>query len=508
MSLLGSIIRGSFWLRNKVDITIRSAKQQQLSVLNKLLIKAENTEFGQYYSFDKITDDEDVYEAFKKYVPIFDYDSINEKWWKKLKSGKQNITWHEHIQYFALSSGTSGSASKRIPVSLEMIKAVQRVGYHNVMALENFGLSNEIFSKSTLLIGGSTNLTYNNSFYEGDISGINSKHLPYWLRMRYAPGQKIASQKSWTRKINLIVKNAKKWDISVIVGVPSWVQIIFEKIIKEYKVKTIHDIWPNLELYIHSGVSIEPYRASFQKLTNKKLVFAETYVASEGSFGFQVSPERNWMRFYLLGGVFFEFVEFNETNFDESGNIKAHAKAHAIWQLQNEKDYAVLISTCAGAWRYLIGDVVRIKDADNGEFIITGRTKHFLSIVGEHLSEDNMNQAIKEICADFNMQIKEFCVCGEPYDSMFAHRWYIGTNDKIDITLFTNRLDKILCTLNDDYAVERLSALKEIFVEFVTPDLFYTFLKKEKKEGAQIKFPRVLKGSLQDKWKSHLGDKL
>jgi len=506
-SVIGKILKGGFWLRKKVNIKFRTPKQQQLTELKILLAKAQNTYFGKKFDFRSILSADDSYIAFQKNVPIYDYDSIFEQFWHRTLKGEADICWPEKVKYFALSSGTSGSASKRIPVTGDMIKAVQRVGYNNILAFENFNLNEEeVFGKTTLLIGGSTNLTKKENYFEGDVSGINSAHLPYWLKLRYAPGEDIAAEKDWNLKVEMIVENAPKWDIATIVGVPSWVQLILEKIIEKYNVSDIHKIWPNLQLYIHSGVNIEPYRIALQQLFGKNVSFIETYIASEGSFAYQPRPENNWMKFYLLGGIFYEFIPFDEENFDENGDVKPNAKTLPIYETQNEIDYAMLISTCSGAWRYLIGDVIRFKNAEENEFIITGRTKQFLSIVGEHLSIDNLNQAIKTAIEFCKINIKEFTVFAEKDDKTFAHRWFVACDEFCDKHALLQCIDNELKKLNDDYAVERESALKNLSLEVLPTSVFHQFLTKQGKSGAQIKFPRVLKGKIMEDWKKFIAE--
>jgi hypothetical protein len=283
------------------------------------------------------------------------------------------------------------------------------------------------------------------------------------------------------------------------------VQIVLERIIAYHKVDNIHDIWPNLSVYIHGGVAFEPYRANFKKLLGKPITFIETYMASEGSFGFQARPNKPGIKLVLNNGIFFEFVPFNEENFDENGNPKPNPKTYLIHEVDQTTEYAVMISTCSGAWRYIIGDVVRFTDAPEYEIVIVGRTKQFLSLCGEHLSVDNMNKAIDTVQRKLGVTIREFVVAGFSYNGMFAHRWYIGCDDDCaDKNEIRKVLDETLCEINDDYAVERTSALKEVFVEVLPNDVFYDYMRHQGKEGAMNKFPRVMKGKTLDDWESFL----
>jgi hypothetical protein len=293
--------------------------------------------------------------------------------------------------------------------------------------------------------------------------------------------------------------------VGIVCGVPAWVQIVFEEIIKYHKVKHIHEIWPNLYVYIHGGVSFEPYRESFKKLLGKPITYIETYMASEGSFGFQARPGVPGIKLVLNNGIFYEFEPFNSENFDEDGNIREGAKSFLIDEIDEETDYAVMISTCAGLWRYIIGDVVRFSNAKEGEIIIVGRTKQFLSLCGEHMSVDNMNKAVDTVAKQLGITIREFTVAGFKYNNLFAHRWYIGCDDECtNAAEIREVIDQTLSEINDDYAVERTSALKEVFVEVLPNRVFYEYLKSKGKEGAMNKFPRVVKGEQLEEWESWL----
>ncbi len=260
-----------------------------------------------------------------------------------------------------------------------------------------------------------------------------------------------------------MVRKAPSWDIGVIVGVPAWVQILLERIISEYKLNTIHDLWPNLTVYVHSGVSFAPYVKSFEKLFGKPMIYSESYLASEGYIAYQNSLHSRTMELIVDNGIYYEFVPFNENNFNEEGNLKDDPETLMLCEVSNNVEYALLLSTNAGAWRYLIGDTIKFTDKDKCEIIITGRTKHYLSLCGEHLSQDNMNRAIEMLQDEFNIEVREFTVAGISHGSLFAHRWYLGTDDNIDPDLAIQKIDEYLMQLNDDYMVERTEAIRELF---------------------------------------------
>jgi hypothetical protein len=277
-----------------------------------------------------------------------------------------------------------------------------------------------------------------------------------------------------------------------------------EKIIRYYNVKNIHEIWPNLKVYVHGGVSLDPYRKGFEKLLGRPIYYIETYLASEGFVAFQAYPNRRSMRLVLNNGIFYEFVPFEEANFDVNGEVKSDAQTFLIDEVELGKEYAILLSTCSGAWRYLIGDVIKFTSLEESEIVITGRTKHYLSLCGEHLSVDNMNKAIELVANDYNITIPEFTVAGIPHDSLFAHHWFIGTDSAVDAKELKEKIDLHLKELNDDYAVERSAALKEVIVDVLPVKRFYEYLDSKGKSGGQNKFPRVIKNAQLEDWKAFL----
>jgi hypothetical protein len=280
---------------------------------------------------------------------------------------------------------------------------------------------------------------------------------------------------------------------------------MFERIIDHYKVETIHDIWPNLRIFVHGGVSITPYKKSFEKLTASPLIYLDTYLASEGFIAYQDKITHNGsMKLITDVGIFYEFIPFTENNFDADGNMKQNPETLLLDSIELGKEYALLLTTCSGAWRYLIGDTIKFTDIVEMRIIITGRTKHFLNLCGEHLSIDNMNRACLETANELGVIVNEFTVIGIPHAGLFAHKWYIGTDKEVDPENFKRRLDEHLSSLNDDYRVERSAALKDIFVELLPIEYFFEFLKIIRKFGSSHKFPRVLKGKILDEWHEFL----
>jgi len=507
MAILGSILKKAITLRGKIPPSRKTAYKKQLNTLRSLMKKAEFTAFGEHYQFGQKLKDINFQDSFRNDIPAHDYNSMFKNWWYRCLNGEPFVCWPNHIKYFALSSGTSEAASKHIPVTREMLKAIRKVSVRQMVSLSQVDLPKEFFQKHVLMVGGSTHLNYNGTYYAGDLSGITTGNIPVWFQFFYKPGPAISSHKDWNSKLNDIVVNASKWDIGVICGVPAWIQIIFEKIVEHYKVKTIHDIWPNLRIYVSGGVSYTPYLKSFEKLTAFPLIILDTYLASEGFMAYQTgSNTENSMKLVLDNGIFFEFIPFNNENFDGDGNMKGNPKTLLINEVENGVEYATLLSTCSGAWRYLIGDTIKFTNVEECEIIITGRTKHFLSMCGEHLSVDNMNKALVIAAQELNIEVGEYTVCGEPHEGLFAHHWYIATDNFVDKEKLKLKIDEQLKILNDDYRVERGHALKEIIIDVFPHKTFMGFMNHKGKLGSQHKFPRVMKGKMLEDWVSYLNN--
>ena len=483
-----------------------SPKSQQKRVLKKLVRKARFTEFGQTFELDKVYLSRDIENTFQKNVPIYDYNKIYNDWWKKTLDGTPDVAWPGKIQFYALSSGTSESASKYIPITKDLLRSNSINYIKQLISVFNYEEANKkSLTRGFLMLGGATDLQKGEAgWYAGDLSGILAKKRPFWFQTFYKPGGRIAAMKDWNQKLNEIVEHAREWDIGYIVGVPAWCQMCIEMIIKHYGVNNIHDIWPNFGVFVHGGVSFEPYKKSFDKLLGQPIVYIENYLSSEGFLGYKMKENAKGMSLITDNNIFFEFVPFDSENFDGEGNILPSAQPLLIDEVEEGKDYAILISTNAGSWRYLIGDTVKFVDKSNSEICITGRTKHFLSLVGEHLSVENMNHAIKEANDQFNISIPEYTVVGMPHDNLFAHKWYVATNDAVDKDQLIKFIDNTLRSINDDYATERDSALKEVFIEVLPEETFLDFLVQKGKVGSQNKFPRVMKGKMLCDWNKFL----
>lgn len=511
MPIIGSIIKRAIELRSlsvKENLKGFDGWKAQQEVLKRLLRKAQFTHFGEAYGFSEIIRSGNVVKSFQERVPVHDYNAIFRKWWYRSLNGEPYITWPGRVKYFALSSGTSEASSKYIPITSDVLRSIKRTSVRQLLSLAQYNFPPEFFEKGKgiLMLGGSTHLQYNGSYYAGDLSGITTGNIPFWFQFFYKPGRRISKERDWSVKLDEIVRKAKDWDIGVIVGVPAWLQILLEKVIERYKLNHIHEIWPNLSIYVHGGVSFSPYVKGFEKLLGKPLIYMETYLASEGFIAYQKRPQVDSMQMSLDTGLFFEFVPFNDDNFDFDGNLKQNPVALTLNQVEEGKEYALLISSNAGAWRYLIGDTIKFTSKKLNEIRITGRTKHFLSLCGEHLSVENMNRAVELMCNEMNITVKEFTVAGIKHSSMFAHKWFLGTDDDLDPEAAREIIDNNLKTLNDDYRVERIAAIKDVIVEVLPTKVFYQWMRDHGKEGAQNKFPRVLKTKQLADWEAYIAD--
>jgi hypothetical protein len=491
MTLLGGVIKKAIDINGMISREPDPYKAQQ-KVLLQLLKKARHTAFGLKYQFSRILESADPAKAFQENVPVYDYDAIYEEWWHFLLKGHQNITWPGGQQYFALSSGTT-SNKKYIPVTGDMIKAIRKSGMQQVLSLKNFDLPADFFEKQILMLGSSTSLIKQEDHQEGEISGISAANIPGWFNKFYKPGIEIASIENWDEKVRRIAQEAPGWDIGSLSGIPSWIELMLKEIISYNNLNTIHDIWPNLFVYTSGGVAFEPYRKSMEKLLARPLIYIDTYLASEGYLATQKRPETSAMGLIVNNGVFFEFVPFVEQNLDEEGRVKAGAEVLTLEQTGENREYVLLISTVSGAWRYMIGDTVIITDKKRSEIKISGRTKHYLNVVGEQLSVQKMNMAIEKLEEAFDTEIKEFTAATILQNDEYIMKWVIGTNKEIDTAQAAELIDEELSANNKNYKVARGKALKGVEIEAVPVEQFYNWSETFKKLGGQAKIPRVMK---------------
>ncbi|WP_340065639.1 GH3 family domain-containing protein [Ascidiimonas aurantiaca] len=507
MPVIGNIIKGFIEIRDYITPEKDHIKLQE-KVLEELLEKARDTAFGKHYHFETVLASDNRSKTFSKIVPGFDYDTLNRKWWHRLHDGEYDVTWPGNPDYFALSSGTTGKTSKRIPVTKDMIEVIRNAGIKQIYALANFNMPPEFFEKDILMLGSSTDLTQTEGHQEGEISGISASNIPGWFQGFYKPGIDIASIEDWDQRVLAIAKKAKEWDVGAISGIPSWIELMLKKIIEYHNVETIHDIWPNFQVYTSGGIAFGPYEKSFRALTSKPLQIIDTYLASEGFLAFQARPETDAMQLITDNGVYFEFVPFDAQYINEDGSLKEGFPSYTLAEVEPERDYILLISTVAGAWRYLIGDTIKFTDVSRAEIKITGRTKFFLNTVGSQLSVNKLNDAVKHLEDKLSIQIPEFTISAIEYDNEYYHHWFLGTSnpDNLNSEKAAAILDNYLKKVNKNYKVARSRALKGVKVNAVTLAAFYEWNAQKKKKGGQVKMEKVMKPEKFKQWKKFVSN--
>ncbi|HET8855344.1 MAG TPA: GH3 auxin-responsive promoter family protein, partial [Salinimicrobium sp.] len=361
MAIIGSIIKGLINFRDVVSSDINPVEAQH-NELKHLLKKAKHTAFGEYYNFDAILKNEDPEKAFADKVPFFNYNMINDRWWQRIHEGEDNITWPGSTPYFARSSGTTGTSTKLIPVTEDMIESIRQTGIKQVGSLANYDLPSDFFEKEIMMLGSSTHLEEKSNHKEGEISGISASNIPTWFRGFYKPGTEIAEIEDWDQRVLQIAKKAREWDIGAISGIPAWTELILKKIIEYHGVKNIHEIWPDFMVYTSGGVAFETYEKSFNELLGKPVTVIDTYLATEGFLAFQQRPQTDSMKLVLDNGIYFEFVPFKDEFINDDGSVKPEAPVVPLSEIEEEKDYVLLVSTVSGLWRYVLGDTIKFTD--------------------------------------------------------------------------------------------------------------------------------------------------
>ncbi|MBQ4820569.1 GH3 auxin-responsive promoter family protein [Aquimarina sp. MMG016] len=507
MEIIGSIIKGAINLKGALTSEPNHVDAQQ-KVLEKLLKTASGTEFGMKYDFESILKAKNIQEEFASKIPYFDYHQLLEQWWHRVIDGEENVTWPGSPDYFALSSGTTGKKSKRIPVTNDMIEAIRSAGIKQVEALSNFDLPASFFEKGIMMLGSSTDLQERNGHLEGEISGISASNIPFWFEGYYKPGKEIAKIDDWDKRVQRIAEKAKDWDIGALSGIPSWMELMLQKVIDYHKVETIHDIWPNLQVYTSGGVAFAPYEKSFNSLLKHPINVIDTYLASEGFIAYQERPETDAMKLITDNGVYFEFVPFQPEYINQDGSLKQDAPSITLAEVELDQDYVLLISTVSGAWRYIIGDTIEFTDVECAEIRITGRTKFFLNVVGSQLSVNKMNTALRELEEKFDIEIPEFTLAATRINDEFHHHWYLGTDSSVDNETLSDKLDEVLKNANKNYKVARSKALKGVKVTTVPVKVFSEWSGSQKKKGGQVKMERVMSEEKFAEWESFVSENI
>ncbi len=466
----------------------------QKRVLEQLLDEASDTSFGKAYRFRDILDQKDPVKTFAASVPFFSYDRMYREWWKDVYEGKPDVTWPGRPEFFAISSGTT-SHSKSIPVTDEMLVSIRNAGIKQFLAMAEFDMDPSFFEKEVLMLGSSTHLRKVRNHLEGEISGISAYNIPFWFKLFYKPGPEISAIEDWDERVLEIAKKAPEWDIGGLSGIPSWIELMLKRVIEYNKMKNIHEIWPNLEVYTSGGVSFEPYRKSFRDILGRPIIVLDTYLASEGYIATQLSKDSDSMTLLTDNGIYFEFVPLKPENINDDGSVREGALSLTIGEVEENVDYILIISTVSGAWRYMIGDTIKFTSKEKVEIKITGRTKYFLNVVGSQLSEIQMIKGVEKLVADNDMNIKEFTVSAIKTGNDYIHRWYLGCTDMREFNEkdLAVQLDNNLKEINKNYEKTRTKAVKSVEVRVIPIEKFLNWVEAKKQKGGQAKVPKVMK---------------
>ena len=467
----------------RINKFIKEPIKSQNELLKNLIQKSKNTIWGKKYHYEKINN----YNDFKKFVPIQSYEDI-EPYLDLIREQKKNVLWPEKVLSFAQSSGTTNSKSKFIPITKDSLNNCHlKAGQDLLSVYVHQFPKTEIFAGKSLMIGGSNKLDKASKILTGDLSSILINNLPFWTQFISTPTKKIALMSNWEKKIEKMISEIINKDVRSISGVPSWTIILLEKVLQKTKKKEIKEIWPNLELYMHGGISMAPYINSFNKLIGKKINYLEIYNASEGFFAIQNNLKSKDLLLMLDYGVFYEFIPI--VNGQESSDIISLKK------VQKNKNYAMVISTNGGLWRYKIGDTIKFTSLSPYKIMITGRTKHFINCFGEEVMIHNTDLAIKNAAEKTNSIVNDYTVAPRFFpDHSGCHEWIIEFNlAPKNIIKFTDILDSTLKKNNSDYEAKRTNnlLLKKPIIHSVEKNFFYNWLKKRKKLGGQNKIPRL-----------------
>ncbi|TXC81767.1 GH3 auxin-responsive promoter family protein [Luteibaculum oceani] len=479
------------WLIKKRIHQIELFEKYPLEVQNEVMYnltkRAANTEWGLQHGFEKIKTAAD----FKSAMPLQDYEAIK-PFVNRLIAGEQNLLWPTEIKWFAKSSGTTQDRSKFIPVSRESLEDCHYKGGKDLLALYyNANPNSNLYDGKSLVIGGSSEINeMREDSYIGDLSSIIIKNLPFWVEFKRTPQSNVALMAEWERKIEQMAEITMQEDVTNIAGVPSWTIVLFKRILEKTGKSSIGEVWPNLELFMHGGVNFEPYREQFNDLVQlPNIKFYQSYNASEGYFGIQSRNGLDDMLLMLDYGIYFEFIEESKWTEDQPETLSLN-------DLEVGKNYAVVISTNGGLWRYKLGDTIKVTSTFPFKIKVSGRTKSFINAFGEELVVENSDQAVAETCQQHNCIVNEYTACpvymkGEESG---AHEWIIEfERDPENIDAFVADLDLNIRKLNSDYDAKRTGdlTLKQLKLNVVEKDTFYQWLKSKGKLGGQHKVPRL-----------------
>jgi len=480
------------WQMNKrlmrLDAMVAHTLQMQEEWLATLISSAKNTEWGKQHNYAGIKN----YQQFAREVPLCNYEQL-EPLVNRVRAGEQNVLWPTEIKWFAKSSGTATGKSKFIPVSHEAIEDCHFKGGKDLLALyTRLKPETTLFSGYSLRLGGSTSVnSRNHETYFGDLSAVLIENFPFWVEIRSTPNQRVALMAEWESKIDLIARQAIRRNVTSLWGVNSWILVLLHRVLEMTGKSSILDVWPNLELFAHGGVSFSPYAEQFKAIIpGNQFTYIESYNASEGFFAVQDEVPGNGMLLLANHGIFYEFIPMSDF-------VGLESKPIPLSEVNIGVSYAVVISTNAGLWRYILGDTVKFTSLNPYRISITGRTKNFINAFGEELIIDNAEKAIVAACHATGAAVREYMAAPifMEGNTSGAHEWVIEFLRKPDdLQKFADELDNALKQLNSDYEAKRHKnmALRAPVLHDARQGLFFDWLKRKGKMGGQHKVPRLM----------------
>ena len=471
---------------HQIELFLKYPNEVQEELLMNLIRRAENTVIGAQYEFSSITS----YTTFSERVPVSTYEDL-QPLIERTRQGEQNVFWDAPIKWFAKSSGTTNAKSKFIPVSNDALEDCHYKGSKDLLCLYlNNNEDSDMFLGKSLRLGGSSQIYEDKETLFGDLSAILIENMPIWAEFSSTPSNKISLMSEWEQKLTAIINETKNENVTSFAGVPSWMLVLMNRMLEETGKGNLLEVWPNLEVYFHGGVSFEPYREQYQKLLPKSdFKYYEIYNASEGFFAIQDLNDSSDLLLMLDYGIFYEFIPM-----DTFGT--PNQKVIRLAEVELFKNYAVVITTNSGLWRYLIGDTVRFTSLNPYRIRVSGRTKHHINVFGEELMVENTDQAIAKACQLTHSEVIDYTVAPIFMDGKEkgAHEWMIEfKKNPTDIDQFRTILDETLQSLNSDYEAKRYNnmTLNPLVINLARPNLFYDWLKERDKLGGQHKIPRL-----------------
>ncbi|WP_405203494.1 GH3 auxin-responsive promoter family protein [Dokdonia sp. LLG6352-1] len=479
----------SWFLKKRIhqmELFMKYPAEVQEELRAKLIDKAKDTEIGKKYDFRSIRS----YNDFAQTIPITSYEE-NQAYIERSRKGESNILWPTPIKWFAQSSGTTNARSKYIPVSPESLEDCHYAASKDLLCMYlNNNEGSHLFSGKGLRLGGSKQLYQDNGTVYGDLSAILIDNMPFWAEFSSTPNHDISLLSDWEVKMQAIVDETIQQDVTSLAGVPSWMLVLLNNVLVTTGKDSILDIWPNLEVYFHGGVNFDPYLNQYQKIIpSDSFKYYEIYNASEGFFAIQGQNDSKELLLMLDYGIFYEFIPMNTY-----GTLDQ--KIIPLSEVEAGVNYAIVITTNAGLWRYKIGDTVRFTSTSPYKIKVTGRTKHHINVFGEELIIENAEQALKKATQETGCEIKDYTAAPIFMDGKEkgAHEWVIEfKNPPEDMTLFNTQLDLALQEVNSDYQAKRFNntTLNAPKIHAARENLFYDWLRENNKLGGQHKVPRL-----------------